>query len=643
MGRRTTALIAGFLLLGGFLALNMLVGTHLRGVRIDATQGRVYTLTKGSRNIAQSPSEPIRLTLYYTPKLAQGQPQIQAHAQRVQELLQEYERASGGKVVLTIVNPEPFSDAEDAAVGAGLQGLPVNASGDSLYLGMVAVNAADGREVIPFFDPSQERFVEYEVSRIIHTLANPRKHVIGLISSVPMEGGFSIDPRTRQPIQTPAWRIVEEMKATFEVRNLGDGVTQIPADISALMVVHPRGLNDAVLYAIDQYVLGGGRLLAFVDPMYESDPAMDPTRPDANRESELARLLGAWGVEVVPQMVAADRDLALRVRFQGRRETGPLVIWLDVDERGISQTDAITGPLQRVMVPSPGLIRRVSVGEGTTGPGVTGPAATIEPLLTTTSVAMAIPVAAIGLQPDPESLLAGYIAGKEAFTIAARLGGSVKSAFPGGKPRAEGEAAPTEPDATHLSESKGPIQAVIVADVDCLMDQYWVRRENVFGVTMVSRFRDNGALVMGALDNLCGSNDLIAVRARQDTNRPFTVVEDMQRRADQRYAAEKQLLEQKIQQTQQKIAEIEARRSSDPTSTLVLTSEQQAEVDKFKDEFVKTRKELRRVQLNLRQDIESLGTQLKFINIGLVPALVTLGALGLFGLRVNRRRRARVA
>lgn len=159
---------------------------------------------------------------------------------------------------------------------------------------------------------------------------------------------------------------------------------------------------------------------------------------------------------------------------------------------------------------------------------------------------------------------------------------------------------------------------------------------------MVSRFRDNGALVMGALDNLCGSNDLIAVRARQDTNRPFTVVEDMQRRADQRYAAEKQLLEQKIQQTQQKIAEIEARRSSDPTSTLVLTSEQQAEVDKFKDEFVKTRKELRRVQLNLRQDIESLGTQLKFINIGLVPALVTLGALGLFGLRVSRRRRARV-
>lgn len=639
MGRRTISLLAALLLLGGFLGLNMLLGTHLRGVRIDATQGRVYTLTKGSRNIAKSPSEPIRLTFYYTPKLAQGQPQIQAHAQRVRELLQEYVRASGGRIVLTIVNPEPFSDAEDAAVGAGMQGLAANAAGDSLYLGLVAVNAADGREVIPFFDPSQERLVEYEISRIIHTLANPRRHVVGLITGVPMEGGFSIDPRTRQPIQTPPWRVMEEMKAAFEVRNLGTGVTQIPADISALMVVHPRGLESATLYAIDQYVLGGGRLIAFVDPMYESDPAADPMNPDAQRSSELSKLFSAWGVEVVPESIAADRDMALRVRFQARKEPGPLVIWLDVDSRGLSGSDAITSPLQRVMVPSPGWIRLMQP-EKDKEPA---PRATLEPLLSTTSAAMPIPVASIGMQPDPENLLASYIAGDEVRVIGARLGGMVRSAFPEGRPIAEGDATPAETDAPHLGESKGPIQAVVVADVDMLMDQYWVRRENVFGMTMVSRFRDNGAFVLGALDNLCGSNDLIAVRARQDTNRPFTVVEEMQRRADQRYAAEKRLLEEKIQQTQQKIGELESRRSSDPTSTLVLTSEQQAEVERFKSEFVKTRKELRNVQLNLRKDIESLGTQLKIINIGLMPGLVTLGALGLFALRVSRRRRASAA
>lgn len=642
MSRRAMAIGVVAILVVAFVALNMVASTLLRGVRIDATQGRVYTLTAGSRNIARGPDEPITLTFYYTPRLAQGQPRIQAHAQRIRELLQEYARVSHGKVRLAVVDPEPFTDAEDRAVADGLQGVPVGPAG-SLYFGLVGVNAADGKEIIPFFDPEQERLAEYEISRIIYSLAHPRKKVVGLITPLQMEGGFTFDPRTRQPTQTPPWRIADEMKSAFDIRNLGIGVSRIPDDIDALVVVHPRGLTEPALYAIDQYVMRGGRLLLFTDPVFESDPSAPPMAGPREKSSDLNRLLNAWGVEVPTDYVAADKSLALRVRFQARAEPQAYVVWIDADEKVLSREDVITASLARVMLPTPGFIRPYAPPvQGDRAPPAK-PALAIQPIITTSAQPMAVPVASLGLQPDPESLMASYAPAAEPLTLAARLTGAAPSAFPDGPPPPpQGQEAPKDAPA-HLAASSGPVNVIVIADVDMLMDQFWVRRENVFGMQMVSKFRDNGALALAALDNLAGSTDLIAVRARRDTNRPFTVVETMQRRAEERFAAEGKLLEEKIRQTQQRLAELDANRPDAGAGRLEPTPEQEAEKAKLIEEFVKTRKDLRNVRLNLRRDIESLGTQLKAINIGLVPLLVTIGAVGLLLTRGARSRRARSA
>lgn len=659
MNRRALAFGVVALLVVAFVALNMVATPLFRGVRIDATQGSVYTLTKGSRNIAKSPDEPIRLTFYYTPKLAQGQPQIQSHAQRVRELLQEYARVSGGKIKLDIADPEPFTEAEDRAVAEGLQGIPL-AGGDTLYLGLVGVNSSDGKEVIPFFDPQQERLIEYDISRLIYSLAHPKKKVVGLITPLQMEGGFTFDPRTRQPTQTPSWRVIDEMKSFFDVHNLGVGVQVIPDDVDVLMVVHPRGLSDATLYAIDQFVMKGGHLLAFVDPDYEGDPSAPPGSPPTAKASDLNKILNAWGLEVPPDKVAADRDLALRPRFAGRKEPVPYVVWIDADEKSLSREDAITASLARVLLPTPGYItplmkpkpdapkkeegkpEQPAAADGPALEPVT-PSVNVEPLIRTTGKAMQMPVVMLGLELNPEQLLAGYAPGDHELTLAARLTGSAKSAFPDGAPKPpEGQQPPKDPK-PHLAQSAAPINVVLVADVDMLMDQFWVRRENVFGMEMASKFRDNGAFAQAALDNLAGSDDLIAVRARRDTNRPFTVVEAMQRRADARFAAEKKLLEEKLKETQQNLQQLEAKRPDDPNASLVLTPEQKAAVDKFREEYAQTRRQLRTVQLNLRKDIENLGTQLKAINIGLVPILVTLAAMGVLLARGSRRRKAKAA
>jgi len=266
MGSRIRLVIAGVVLVVLLVALNMLSGLALRGARIDATQGKMFTLTAGSRAIARAAEEPITLKFYYSAKLAQGRPEIQSYAQRVREMLEEYARIGGGRVRLEVIDPEPFSELEDAAVAAGLTGVPLNTAGDALYLGLVGTNSIDTKETIAFFDPRKERFLEYDITKMMYSLSHPTRRVVGLISGLPLEGGFSMDPRTRQPTQTPPWQVLGEIKGAFDVRNLGDAAV-VPDDVSVLMVVHPKGLSEQTLFAIDQYVLRGGAAMIFVDPM----------------------------------------------------------------------------------------------------------------------------------------------------------------------------------------------------------------------------------------------------------------------------------------------------------------------------------------------------------------------------------------
>lgn len=639
----------------GFFAVNMIASTSLTGSRIDLTEGKLYTLTQGSRNIASGLSEPITLTLYYSAKLATGNPGVQSHGQRCRELLEEYARLSRGKIKLKVVDPEPFSDDEDSAMQQGLAGVPINNKGDTLYLGLVGVNSVDGKETIPFLDPQKERFLEYDVTRLIYALNNPKKKVVGLMTSLPIDGN-QMDFRSMRQQQGKPWIIKTEVESLFEVKKVENSVTQIPSGLDVLWLVHPKNLSDATLYAIDQYVLSGGRLVAFVDPQCDSDmiPGIDPMQQmQIPKNSDLNKLLHAWGVEVVSGKVATDSDLALKVQAGGQRnEAVSHVAFLGAEKsKGVfASDDAITGQLSNMILGTAGFIQKYTAapeapkkeGEAPTPAPASGPSLTITPLVTTTERSAETPVADVGMMADPRTLLAKFQPGGKKLTLAARLTGKVKTAFPNGKPEppkpAEGQPAPEPNTAPQIMESKEAVNAVLVADCDMLADRFWVQEDRLGNISLgLRRFSDNGDFVTNAIDNMVGSSDLISVRARGQSSRSFDLVDKMEKQAEGALQAKVQSLQEKLRTAEQKIAEIERQKPGEAGKGLLLSPEQQVEIEKFRQERLATRKELRNEQLNLRKDIESLGTKLKFINIGVVPVLVALAAVGLGAYRVSRR------
>lgn len=636
----------------GFFAVNMIASTSLTGSRIDLTEGKLYTLTQGSRNIASGLSEPITLTLYYSAKLATGNPGVQSYGQRCRELLEEYARLSKGKIKLRVIDPEPFSDDEDAAMQHGLAGVPINNKGDTLYLGLVGVNSVDGKETIPFLDPQKERFLEYDITRLIYALNNPKKKVVGLMTSLPIDGN-QMDFRSMRQQQGKPWIIKTEVESLFEVKKVETSVTQIPAGIDVLWLVHPKNLSDATLYAIDQYVLSGGRLVAFVDPQCDSDmiPGIDPMQQmQIPKSSDLNKLLHAWGVEVVAGKVATDDQLALKVQAGGQRpEIVSHVAFIGADKKALASDDAITGQMSNMILATAGIIQKYIPAPGAStkegemaSPPAGGPSLTITPLVTTTERSAEAAVADVGMFADPKTLLAKFQPSGKKLTLAARLTGKVKTAFPNGKPEppkpAEGQPAPEPNAAPQIMESKDAVNAILVADCDLLTDRFWVNEERLGPISLGFRkFSDNGDFVTNAIDNMIGSSDLISVRARGQSNRPFDLVDKMEKQAEGAVQAKVQSLQEKLRTAEQRIAEIERQKPGEEGKGLLLSPEQQAEIEKFRQERLATRKELRAEQLGLRKDIETLGTKLKFINIAVMPVLVALAAVGLGAYRVSRR------
>lgn len=639
MNRQATAIAALLILIVLFFAVNILASTALRSQRLDLTEHKLYTLSAGSKNIARSLDEPIRLYLYFSRSLAPGRPRLEQYGRRVREMLEEYERAAGGQIILEVRDPEPFSDLEDEAVQAGLSRIPVG-GGDTFYFGLVGTNAVDGREAIPFLDPGDEQFLEYEVSRLIYSLANPQRKVIGVLSSLPIDGAPP-NQMLQQPGEPP-WQIMREMRDLFEVKVIEPVTDKLPDDLEVLLVVHPKSLPDATRYAIDQFVLGGGRAVIFVDPNCEADiPPGARQNPmaamNAPRDSNLPDLFKAWGLELQPGVIAGDMTNAQRVVVQGmqqQREPVSYVAWLALDADAMDESDAVTGRLSQLNFATAGILRLRDEA-----------ATTWTPLLTTSDQSMPIETSKISFFPDPKSLLTDFQATGEKYVLAARVSGDVSTAFPDGPPRADEEAAEVDaegvmiepPAGDHLARSVVPINVIVVSDVDMLVDRFWIQEQRLGNLMLGYRkLSDNGDFLINMLDNMTGSSDLISVRARGEYARPFTLVEEIRRQAERQYLAEEQALQDKLRETETRINELQ--RARPDQGELILTPQQQAEIDDFRRQRIETRKELRAVQHHLRKDIESLGTKLKVLNIGAVPAAVTVLAvvLGLF--RVMRRK-----
>ena len=618
----TSGLVAVALLL---LAINLFAGLLIKGVRFDMTENKLYTLSDGTRNILAGLDEPVTLRFYFSEKQFSNMPVIATYGQRVRELLEEYAAVSGGKVQLIIETPEPFSDAEEQAARYGMQGVPVGTSGSYAWFGLVGSNAVGDIRRIPFFQSDQEDTLEYTVSKLVYSLANPQNPVVGLMSGLPIVAGSRVD----HPLlgeQTRDWFTLTQVKQSFDLVELDTDSETIPENIDVLMIVYPQDLPEKTLFAIDQYVLGGGRALVFLDAFSEVDTSMPKvTSPEqgyveAVRSSNLQPLMDAWGIRLAPDYIAIDRRAATSV-MTSKGKPVDYVVWLTLRKNYFNAEDFVTADLQSLVMASSGYLLKMP--DATTQ---------LTPLVHTSDQAMQLEAGYVKYGTKPTDLLQNFSPGGTPLVLAARIRGEVKSAFPQGIKGVE--------NSDRLTESREPVNVIVVADSDMLEDRFWVDFKDFYGRRMAVTRADNGAFLINALENLSGSNDLISLRSRGRSARPFAKVAALKEAAEQQFRAKERALQVQLSAASQKISELQQQKEGE--STLIMSAEQREELRKFQAEQIKTRKELRNVQHDLTSNIEKLGTWLKAINIGLIPLLVILVATVLGVVRMRRMRRAAI-
>ena len=615
LSRRSAPLVALALLALGFVALVALNSVVLRGARLDLTDKGLYTLSQGTQDLLGRIEEPVRLKLYYSEHATRDLQQFRVFATRVRELLEEIAARSGGMVTLEVIDPEPYSEAEDEAVAHGLQSIPLGSTGDKLFFGLVGVNSTDGETLMPFIQPDKEAFLEYDVAKLISTLSVDDPPVVALLSGLPT--GPTMDPTGRS---TPGWVVDRQVSELFELRRLQGNPTEIAPDVDLLMLVHPKELPEPTLYAIDQFVMRGGRLLVFVDPDSEADESaidpLDPLSVAIPRSSDLPALFQAWGIQYDPTRLVLDEKHALQVQPDPNGLPVRHLAVLGLGREALNQDDVVTGELQSLNVSSAGalgLTRESSLA--------------MEPLAQSSSASALASVDAVrDAAADPDRLRDGFRPGGQPHVIAARFTGSLRSAFP--DPKDEG----------HLAQSREPVNLVVVADTDVLADRLWVQVNDFLGQPVYNAFASNGDFVYNAVDNLVGNADLIAVRTRASATRPFERVAALRRSAEQRYRSSEQRLQQQLDELEQQLAALQQPGADGQAQAL--SPQQQAEILRFQDEKLRMRRELRDVQHRLNADIEALGDRLKLINILGMPALVVLVALCVAWRRWSRRRTA---
>lgn len=658
MNNKTLFSTAGLVSIAAFLLFGVLIISLLPPARLDLTEDRLFSLSEGTRNIVANLERPLQLIFFYSDQATEDVPQIRSYATRVEELLQEIVLASNGNLSLRLIDPEPFSEDEDMATGFGIQAVPVTQGGEGVYFGLVVVEDLDDSipmatrlsETMPLIRPDQEGFLEYEFMKLITRVENPDRQVVGLITELDVDGGFN--PAFGQP--TPAWMVMDIIRQLYEVRRVDVTGSEIDEDIDILLIVHPEGLSEQMLYAIDQHILNHGKAMVFLDPNADSMVERNQfgvTIP-AGVGSDIPQLLTAWGVAYDGLKVLTDADMALRVMLgQGSRPVAHLGM-LGVQRNGLTADDVITSRLETVNVSSAGVISQLA-GAGTR----------FEPLIQSSSNAMLMDAGVIQDMDDPSVLFDEFVSANQRFTVAARISGEINTAFPDGAPQVaeeNAEEAPGDADvvseavdpeesadsgvaeaesvAEHLNSSAAEVNLIVVADTDILSDRLWVQVAQFLGQRIPQPFANNGDFVVNALDNLSGGADLVSIRSRGRYSRPFTRVLDLQREADDRLRQEEAELLETLTASQTTLNELS--QDSEGNPILQITPEVQQEIDRVNAEMLETRRRLRDVRFQLNADIEQLGANLKLVNTALVPVLLTILLLALAYFRAQRRKQS---
>ena len=638
----------GLLAISVGLVICVLVISSLPSVRIDLTEDDLYSLSPGTKNIVANLQGPLEIMFFYSESATEDTPQIRTYANRVQELLREIVIASNNRISLSVIDPQPFSEEEDLATQFGIQAVPISQGAPGIYFGLVVAQPEDrennpqGRaaETLPLIRPELEQFLEYEFMKLITKVNEPDLQVVGLLTDLDIDGGF--DPVAGQATQQ--WMIMDIIRQLYAVQRVDKSAGEIDEEIDILMIVHPQGLSEQMLYAIDQFVMGGGKTMVFLDP--NADSMVSRTQQGnlipAGMSSELPGLLEAWGIEFPGDKVLTDNELALRVSMgQGQRPIAHLGM-LGAQRNFLTQSDSVTSRLETINMSSPGVIRQAA-----------GANTRFEALIVSSSDSMLMDARLLEDVTDPSILFDEFVSADISHTIAARISGVIKTAFPDGRPidpvEVTGEevdesdseitdavVAEEEPAPEHLSSSNSEVNILVFADTDMLSDRMWVQVGQFMGQRIPRPFSNNGDMVINALDNLSGGADLSSIRGRGTYSRPFTRVIQLQRQADDRLRVEEAELLDRLAEAEASLAEL----NQDENGELVgqVTPQIQAEVDRFNEQMLETRRSLRDVQYQLTEDIEQLGANLKLINTALIPVLLSLLALLLSYLRAQRRK-----
>jgi len=615
-----------------FIAAVILSNQLFKGWHLDLTDHQLYTLSDGTRKILEHIDEPINLYFYFSDKATAKASSLRDYANRVHDLLDEFEDTANGKIRLHVIDPLPFSEEEDRASQFGLQWISISGIAELVYMGLAGTNSVDNVEIISFFQPDKEDFLEYDLAKLVSTLANPDRTVVGFVSSIAMSGDFN--PQTQQ-MQQP-WMVYQQARQLFEIRDLGTDFDSIDDEITLLWIVQPKNLSAATQYAIDQFIMRGGKALIFVDPVAQADPAppvqgMPQGMPPMGQASDMPVLLKAWGVKFDSTQVVADAQLALQIGNSRSQRPVRHFGYLGMTATQFNAEDVVTANLSSINLALAGQFTHEEDSNSE-----------FEPLLTSSTAAQLMPATRFSFLPDPSSLQDGFSPTGSEYVMAARVSGKLKSAFPNGKPATAVDSGPDDREASddskqHLEETGEPANLIVVADVDMLSDPMWVKVQPFFGQQIANAFAGNGTFVANALESLSGSSDLIGVRSRTRYTRPFSRVETLRVKAESNFRQTEQRLQSELSDTEARLTKLQS--SREDGSSLLMTPEQQAEIDRFIDQRSAIRKELRAVQRNLDKDIEQLGTVLKILNIGLVPLLLTV--LALFGLWARTREQAK--
>lgn len=594
------------------VATNYLVS--FQPVKLDLTEGKVQTLSEGTKKLLRGLESPVKVKLYIS-RGEQAMPvQLRSFAQRVEDLVREFKSFAGNNVVIELYNPKPDSDDEDQAQLDGVEPQQLF-SGEQFYLGLT-VSQLDRKQAIPAVSAQRERLLEYDLARAIARVATTERPVLGLMSALPIMGE-RFNPMTRQ--SSEPWVLANELKRDFNVKQVSLAAESIDPEIKTLLVIHPRDLPEATEFALDQFVMRGGKLIAFVDPYayFDQQPSPMPGMGGGGTSSSLPTLFKAWGVEMNPGKVLAD---VVYASGAGQRHT-PTVLTLN--RTAFNRDDVVTSQLETLLYAFGGAFD-VKPADG----------------LKVTSLVKSSPnsmlVDNVVSTVSGEAALKGFEPDNKERPLAMRLTGKFKTAFPGGKPQADPKKPPVGKDDS-LKESASDNSVILVADVDMLNDGAAVDIQEVFGRRIVVPSNGNLAFAQSMVEQFSSGDALSSLRSRATTFRPLTVVRQMEAEAQAQYFGRLKALEDELQKTTAKLQELQKARGAGAKSAQLMTPEQQLEIENFRKRVTETRKELKELRKNLRQDAEALVFWTKVVNIALIPLLVVLMGLAVFFIKRRRQ------